>query len=124
MLTDNETWEKCIAMWEWIVDHLGMEDLDLNEYDKTEMEDHVGNLKETYITDVLCYPDDLDADCFFCQAACEKSPDGMCCDDDCPGNAVDGTFNCCNPRYCYNKRPRAFLKELKRLDAIRRKEAL
>lgn len=111
----DETWVECIKMWRWVVKRVGKTEFNASQLKWQYIEEHFPGLA-------------LDCDCFFCEYAVRaenKSYKRYGVDKEtcnyCPGKKVDKDFSCMNPKYRYSVRPNAFLKELLRLDRLRRK---
>ena len=99
-MTLNQTWVLCLRMWQWIA----------KEWEKG---NSVDKMKERWL-EKNGYDIDIVLDCFFCDYAngnCKK----------CPGVLVDPKFFCHNDsKYHYYYKPKAFYKELLRLNRIRK----
>lgn len=96
--TLNQTWILCLRMFRWIIK-------------QENVEERIGTLKYQWISDNgFGY---VPAHCFFCdfgKGSCRK----------CPGKLVDPNFQCTAPDYHYSLKPKAFYKELLRLNRIRK----
>ena len=103
--TTNELWAEQIRMFEYIVQ---------SNLDVEETKNYWLNVN---YTDVY-----LIHNCFFCTAA--KIEPGCACYDscvDCPGRMFDDFFECSNPAYVFNRKPKAFLDKLKEIDSKRKR---
>lgn len=111
-MTLNETWRRCIKMWEWIVAELG------EEGGRRAVE-----LKYEYLRQHA--PEDLRIvnACYFCERAAtladKRKTKGLSPCYGCPGVKVDKTFLCSHNKYAYDELPKKFLAKLKRLDKRR-----
>jgi len=114
-ITLNETWKRCLAMWQWIVKEL-----------KARPEADISELKEEWVD--KNHPEDLAGTlCYFCDwhNAHRKAKGQGCClgCPGCPGCLVSPRFNCYKAGWGTN--PARFLRTLKRLNKKRlaKKEA-
>jgi len=111
----EETWENCLAMWEWIAG----EDI------KGEDENEVDDLKCLWLDENGFDKSLIDSQCFFCDfASMEKdkksSLSSLSCCSHCPGKLVDPTFQCINGDYDYEYYPKLFYQKLLELNERRK----
>jgi hypothetical protein len=119
-LTLDQTWDECLAMWEWISRKCkgkSREWCSRNEYKlKREWLESHGFASETGKESKSPAPTN---DCFFCEYD-NKRPDvfidDSCC---CPAKKIDKSFDCMDKEYNYSYHPRQFYAKLKELNAIR-----
>ena len=97
--TLNQTWVLCLRMWRWIVKQI-REGSKLTVYE----------LKSQWLSDNGF--EHVSGECFFCDVAATCSY--------CPGRLIDPDFSCDADAYDYRKNPAGFLKELLRLNRIRK----
>ena len=98
-LSLDETWEKCLLMWRWIV--------------RQRCPRNVNTLKEKWL-DKNGFDYNIESDCFFCEYGNRYSSCFSC-----PGKKVERVFRCCNENYHYFRKPAAFLKKITELNKIR-----
>ena len=107
-LTLDEMWNRCLAMWRWIVAQI-----------EAGSDLQVTTLKTEWLK--ANDPDAmLSSECYFCQWVCEH-PSLMTCSG-CPGTLVDPQFDCTDPDYHWREHPQRFLVTLEELN-IKRKAA-
>lgn len=101
--TLNQTWILCLRMWRWIASVWTPDGPNV----------HVLKAKwlmENRIVDIF-------NSCFFCEY--DVVNDGLANCKQCPGILVDLSFSCTHENYKYDGNPKAFYKELLRLNRIR-----
>ena len=116
-LTLEETWQLCIKMWKWIV----AEWEKLEERPVEEVEIWVNGKKSLWLESNGYGDVDIDSDCFFCEWVKKHTTDKIrnCVSDKlCPGCMVDKNFSCYKAGW--DSDPPRFLKEIMRLDKIRK----
>ncbi len=104
----DRTWKNCLRMWEWI-----------SENWKQGME--AESMKSEWLR-AHRFSDDMYNNCFFCEYMDRhrhQTTFETC--DGCPGALVSRRFHCMNATYCFTK-PKAFYRELVRLDKKRRRK--
>lgn len=99
--TLNQTWILCLRMWRWIVKQI-----------EKGSEFSIVALKSRWLRRNGFEDNNVAGDCFFCDTASSCSS--------CPGRLVDPDFDCDAAAYDYLTNPTGFLKELLRLNRIRK----
>ena len=108
-LTLNYVWAECIKMYTYIV-----------KKKATGSTKTVSRLKALWVTRHGYKGYELAENCFFCEySQRHQIPLKHICTM-CPAKLVDSVFQCCKIKYEWSKYPDLFLKEILRLDAIRR----
>ena len=111
-LTLNETWKQCLAMWKWIAKQIRAGD-----------NQGIYGLKVTWVKKHGIKVDELQGNCFFCEYTRRDKHRGK--RDNCrlcPARKINKLFHCNKLPYNYLLEPRAFYKELLRLNRIRLKK--
>lgn len=107
-LTLDETWEKCLKMWRWIV-----KQIKLHPYSNVEV------LKRKWLKKYGFGK--IYNDCFFCDYTFKHA--SIECDK-CPAFLVDRYFHCTSNEYCWEKKPAEFLKKITELNKQRLKQEI
>lgn len=108
-LTLNYVWAECIKMYTYVVKKRKAGDTR-----------SVSDLKTVWVNRHGYKSNKLNSDCFFCEYDERRMPSPRINCASCPGKLVDSSFHCTNAQFIWCKYPDFFLKEIIRLDAIRR----
>ena len=108
-LTLNYVWAECIKMYTYVTKKRAAGD-----------SRSVKRLKQAWLNRHGYKTDELNSDCFFCEYDERHQPLVRNNCNWCPAELIDSSFSCGNEPFKWFKFPGLFLKELLRLDAIRR----
>jgi hypothetical protein len=114
-LTLDETWDRCLKMWRWVV----------AKWEPNKTIDVV-RLKDAWLKEYRP-KDKLRCNCYFCEYAKQRdkaqrvNEDGVCNSGWtlCPGRLVSPRFDCQNPKYDWSWYPDAFLRKVEQLNKKR-----
>lgn len=106
-LTLDETWRLCLKQWRWIAKQI-----------RNGSTLPIETLKRHWVN-YHCLGEDISGNCFFCEYFEQSGSDDEHCDK-CPGKKIDPDFSCANPSYHYEYESLKFLKEVERLNKIRK----
>jgi hypothetical protein len=100
----DKVWSECLTMWRWIASKR-----------KSGCRIAVDVLKKQWLTEH--HYGKTRNNCFFCNYVRKETSDDEC--GNCPGQHIDGNFDCRRGMYHFWDRPVAFYAELRRLNRIR-----
>jgi len=108
LLTVDETWVQCLAMWKWISRQCKGKSL-------VWCNDNVSDLKIRWLEKHGIRDGEISQNCFFCH----KSGARYYICGKCPARQVDPEFSCMDIGYSFLTHPRKFYAKLKELNKIR-----
>jgi hypothetical protein len=103
-LTLDETWDKCLEMWQWIAEVTLS-----NPFSTVSVE----TLKSTWMKENFGRKSP-EANCFFCDYDYRRNFNCHC-----PGHLIDEEFDCDCDAYCYYLKPVEFYNKISQLNFIR-----